>query len=71
MRLAKAVFGGNSSKGKVMSIINILLVLLVLSLFGVLPFWGYSSGWGYGPTGGLLLLIIVLAVMLSSGRLKA
>lgn len=54
-----------------MSIFNILLVLLVLSLFGVLPFWGHSSGWGYGPSGGLLLLIVVLVVLMSSGRLKA
>lgn len=54
-----------------MSIINILLVVLVLALLGVLPFWGYSSSWGYGPSGGLLLLLIVLAVLFSSGRLKA
>ena len=48
---------------------TILLIILVLLLVGALPTWPYSSGWGYYPSGGLgliLLLIIVLALM---GRL--
>ncbi len=44
---------------------TILLVLLVLILIGALPTWPYSSGWGYYPSGGLgLILLIVLLVVL-------
>ncbi len=44
----------------------ILIILVLLLLIGALPTWGYSSGWGYYPSGGLglvLLVIIVLAVL--------
>jgi hypothetical protein len=44
----------------------ILILLLLLLLIGSLPTWGYSSGWGYYPSGGLgllLIAVIVLAVM--------
>lgn len=44
----------------------ILIILVLLLLIGALPTWGYSSGWGYYPSGGLglvLLIIIVLAVL--------
>ena len=44
---------------------TVLLVILLLLLFGALPTWPYSSGWGYYPSGGLgLILIIILIVML-------
>jgi hypothetical protein len=44
---------------------TILLVVLLLALIGALPTWGYSSGWGYYPSGGLgLILIIVLVIYL-------
>jgi hypothetical protein len=44
---------------------TILLILLVLLLIGALPSWPYSSGWGYYPSGGLgLILLIVLLVVL-------
>lgn len=46
----------------------ILIVLLVLLLVGALPTWGYSSGWGYGPVG-LILIILVLWLLFGSGRL--
>jgi hypothetical protein len=44
----------------------VLLVILVIVLLGVLPTWPYSSGWGYYPTGGvgLLLLILIIALVL-------
>ncbi|HEY2102341.1 MAG TPA: DUF3309 family protein [Chthoniobacterales bacterium] len=42
---------------------TILLVLLVLLLIGALPTWPYSSGWGYYPSGGLILLIILVLVL--------
>ena len=41
---------------------TILLVLLILLLLGALPTWPYSSGWGYYPSGGLILLIILLVI---------
>ncbi len=48
---------------------TILLVILILALVGVLPTWGHSKGWGYGPSGIVGLLVIVLIVMLITGRL--
>lgn len=43
----------------------ILLIVVILLLFGLLPVWPYSAGWGYYPSGGLglILLIIVLALL--------
>ena len=52
-----------------MSIGTILLILLVLLLLGALPTWPYSGGWGYYPSGGLGLVLIVLLVLVVSGRL--
>jgi hypothetical protein len=52
-----------------MSVGTILLILLVLILIGALPTWPYSSGWGYYPSGGLGLVLIVLLVLVVSGRL--
>lgn len=49
--------------------ITVLIVLVVLALLGVLPAWPHSRGWGYGPSGGLGLLAIILIVLLLSGRL--
>lgn len=47
----------------------ILLILVVLLLVGALPTWPYSSGWGYYPSGGLgLVLLILLIVLLTRGR---
>ena len=49
--------------------LTILLVLAVLMLLGVLPTWPHSRGWGYGPSGGLGLLVLILVVLVISGRL--
>jgi hypothetical protein len=47
----------------------ILVILLILLLIGALPTWPYSSGWGYYPSGGLgLILLIILIVILLGGR---
>jgi hypothetical protein len=46
---------------------TILLVVLIILLIGALPTWPYSSGWGYGPTGGVGLLVVVLIVLLILG----
>jgi hypothetical protein len=48
---------------------TILLVVLILLLLGVLPAWPYSHSWGYYPSGGLGLIVIVLIVLLLAGRL--
>ena len=45
----------------------ILLVVLIILLIGALPTWPYSSAWGYGPTGGLGLLVVILVVLLVLG----
>jgi hypothetical protein len=51
-----------------MSIGTILLIVLVLLLIGALPAWPYSGGWGYYPSGGLGLVLIVLLVLVVMGR---
>jgi hypothetical protein len=48
---------------------TILLVVLILLLLGALPLWPYSSGWGYYPSGGLGLLVLILIILLLTGRL--
>ncbi len=48
---------------------TILLIILILLLVGALPHWGYSSGWGYYPSGGLGLLLVIVVVLLLLGRI--
>ena len=52
-----------------MSISFILLVVLILVLVGALPAWPYSSGWGYWPSGGLGLVLLVIIILLLMGRI--
>ena len=52
-----------------MSIGTILLIVLVLALVGVIPAWPHSSAWGYGPSGGLGLVVLVLLILLLMGRI--
>jgi hypothetical protein len=52
-----------------MSLGTILLIVLILMLIGVVPSWPHSRNWGYGPSGGLGLVVIVLIVLLLMGRL--
>lgn len=47
----------------------IALIVLVLLLFGALPTWPYSRSWGYYPSGGLGLVLVVVLVLLLAGRL--
>lgn len=47
---------------------TILLVILVLLLLGALPTWPYSRSWGYYPSGGLGLVVVVVLVLLLAGR---
>lgn len=48
---------------------TILLIVLVLMLIGVVPAWPHSQHWGYGPSGGLGLVVIILLILLLSGRI--
>ncbi len=52
-----------------MSVSLILLILLILFLVGALPTWGHSRNWGYGPSGGIGLVVIILIVLLLMGRI--
>ena len=47
----------------------ILVIVLILLLVGALPSWPYSSGWGYYPSGGLGLVLLVLLILLLTGRI--
>jgi hypothetical protein len=48
---------------------TILLVILILMLLGAIPAWPHSRSWGYGPSGGLGLVVIILLVLVLTGRL--
>ena len=48
---------------------TILLVILILLLVGALPTWPHSANWGYGPSGGLGLVLLVLLILALTGRL--
>jgi hypothetical protein len=48
---------------------TILLILLILILVGALPHWGYSSGWGYYPSGGAGLVLVIVVILLLMGRI--
>ncbi len=47
----------------------IFLILLVLVLLGAIPTWPHSKGWGYGPSGGVGLIVVILVVLLVTGRI--
>ena len=49
--------------------LTILIVLLVLMLLGALPNWQHSRNWGYAPSGGLGVVVLILVVLLLTGRL--
>jgi uncharacterized protein DUF3309 len=48
---------------------TILLIVLILLLVGALPAWPYSSGWGYWPSGGLGLILLILIILALTGHL--
>ena len=49
--------------------LTILLVLIVLMMFGAIPSWPHSRSWGYAPSGGLGIVLLVVVVLILSGRL--
>jgi len=52
-----------------MSLGTILLIILVLMLLGAIPTWPHSRSWGYGPSGGIGLLVMILLVLVLLGRI--
>ena len=52
-----------------MSLSTILIVVLILFLVGALPRWNYSANWGYFPSGGIGIIVIILLILLITGRL--
>lgn len=48
---------------------TIVIVILLLLLIGALPTWPYSSGWGYYPSGGLGLILLIIVILAVMGRL--
>lgn len=52
-----------------MSLGTILIVIVILMLIGAFPGWGYSRGWGYGPSGILGVILVVVLVLLLLGRI--
>ena len=49
--------------------VTILLVILLLMLVGAIPSWPHSRSWGYGPSGGLGLVLLILLILMLAGRL--
>jgi hypothetical protein len=52
-----------------MSLGTILIIILILILIGSVPSWGYSRGWGYGPSGIVGVILIVVIILLLMGRI--
>jgi hypothetical protein len=52
-----------------MTLGTILLIILILALIGVLPTWPHSSSWGYYPSGGVGLIVVILIILLLMGRI--
>jgi Protein of unknown function (DUF3309) len=48
---------------------TLLLIILIILLIGALPTWPYSGGWGYYPSGGLGLIVLIVIVLLLMGRI--
>jgi len=52
-----------------MTLGTIVLIIIVLMLIGAIPAWPHSRGWGYAPSGGLGLVVVILLVLLIMGRI--
>ena len=48
---------------------TILIVILILALFGALPRWSHSRNWGYYPTGGVGVILLIVVILLVLGRI--
>ena len=52
-----------------MTLGTILIILLILALIGAIPNWGHSRSWGYGPSGGIGLILVVVLILVLMGRI--
>jgi len=52
-----------------MTIGTILLIILILALVGIIPAWPHSRSWGYGPSGGIGLIVLILVILLVLGKI--
>lgn len=72
-KFQRHVFTANSSwlqeNGDKPMLGTVLLVILILLLIGALPNWGHSRNWGYGPSGGLGLVVLIIIILLLMGRI--
>jgi Protein of unknown function (DUF3309) len=61
--------GFDSGKKEKNMLGTILIVILVMALLGVLPRWSHSREWGYAPTGGVGLILVIVVILLLLGRI--
>lgn len=52
-----------------MTLTTLLIIILILILVGALPTWPHAQNWGYGPSGVLFVILIILVVLMVAGRL--
>ena len=52
-----------------MTLGTILLIILVLALLGAIPAWPHSRGWGYGPSGGVGLILVIVLILFFLGKI--
>ena len=52
-----------------MSIGTIILIILILALVGMIPVWPHSRSWGYAPSGGVGLIVVILVILFMMGRI--
>ncbi len=52
-----------------MTIGTILLIIVILALVGVIPAWPHSRSWGYGPSGGIGLIVLILVILVVLGKI--
>jgi Protein of unknown function (DUF3309) len=67
--MAMSYRGIGKSVDKEIAMLTILIVLAVLMLVGALPTWSHSRSWGYGPSGGLGLILVIVLLLVLTGRL--
>ena len=66
--IARLSFEQQHSSGTA-AMYTILIIILIIALIGALPTWGYSRGWGYVPSGGLGLVLVILIILVLMGRI--
>lgn len=69
MQLREELHPGESEDRRKDMLGTILIVVLILALLGALPRWSHSRNWGYAPTGGLGLVIVIIVILVVLGRI--